>query len=69
MKRPERLVWLVAGAAFAAAGGLIGVPSVPVMLCAVGVIALFANASVFVRIRALRAAANEQGRNAGKPRD
>lgn len=58
MKRPERLVWLIGGAAFAATAPLAGVPAAAVMLGVVTVIAVFTHASVIVRLRAIRAAAN-----------
>lgn len=53
MKRPERIVWLVAGSGLAGAAPLLGVPREPVVLAAVAVIALFANLSAIIRLRAL----------------
>lgn len=56
MKRPERMVWLTGGAAFAAVAPLARVPSAAVLLGVVVVIAVFANVSAIVRLRALAAA-------------
>lgn len=58
MKRPERLVWLASGAAFAATARLADVPSAPVIASVLAVIAVFANASAILRLRALHAAAD-----------
>jgi phosphatidylglycerophosphate synthase len=58
MKRPERMVWLIAGSALAAGGRLAGVPTDPVMLGVILVIAVFAHASAIRRLRALAAAAS-----------
>ncbi len=57
MKRPERLVWLVGGAAFAAAGALFAVRAEPVIGSVLGVIAVFANVSAVLRLRAVAATA------------
>jgi phosphatidylglycerophosphate synthase len=53
MKRPERLVWLIAGAALAAAGRLAGLPGDYSMLGSVVIIAVFANLSAIRRLSAL----------------
>ena len=58
MKRPERLVWLTGGSALAAAGRLAEMRSAPVLIAVLLVIAVFAHASAFRRLRALRHAAN-----------
>jgi len=58
MKRPERMVWLIGGAALAAAAPLGGVSPAPVMVSVVGLIAVFAHASAFRRLRALSASAD-----------
>ncbi len=53
MKRAERLVWLAGGFAVAAAAGLFGWSAAPVLLAVCAIIALFANASAILRLRAL----------------
>ena len=58
MKRPERIVWLIAGSALAASGRLVGAPSDGILLGAILVIAVFANVSAIRRLRALAAAAS-----------
>jgi phosphatidylglycerophosphate synthase len=60
MKRPERMVWLTAGAAFAAMAPLVRVPSAAVLISVAVVIALFANASAIIRLHALAAAAAQK---------
>ncbi|MBI5689766.1 MAG: CDP-alcohol phosphatidyltransferase family protein [Verrucomicrobia bacterium] len=57
MKRPERIVWLIAGSAVAAAARLGGWASDPILLSVVGIIAVAANVSALRRLRALAAAA------------
>jgi len=57
MKRPERMVWLIGGAALAAAAPLVGLSPAPVMVSVVAIIAVFAHASAFRRLRALSAGA------------
>jgi CDP-diacylglycerol---glycerol-3-phosphate 3-phosphatidyltransferase len=58
MKRPERIVWLVGGAALAAAAPLAGLSPTLVMLGVVAIIAVFAHASALWRLRALSAGAD-----------
>lgn len=53
MKRPERLVWLIGGSALAAAAPLARIPTPPVMGSVLATIAVFANASAILRLRAL----------------
>lgn len=53
MKRPERIVWLTAGAALSAAGQLLAWPVSHPLVVALAVVALFAHASAVVRLRAL----------------
>lgn len=53
MERPERLVWLTAGAALIAAGQLLAWPLSQPLLVALAVFELFAHASAVVRLRAL----------------
>jgi CDP-diacylglycerol--glycerol-3-phosphate 3-phosphatidyltransferase len=53
MKRPERLVWLIAGAALAAAGRLVNFPAERIVLGSVAIIAVFANLSAIRRLAAL----------------
>lgn len=53
MKRPERLVWLTGGAALAAAGQLLCWPLSYTLLGTLGVVAIFANLSAILRLRAL----------------
>jgi phosphatidylglycerophosphate synthase len=60
MKRPERMVWLIGGAALAAAASLGGLAPAPIMLGVVGLIAVFAHASAFRRLRALSVAADAE---------
>jgi CDP-diacylglycerol--glycerol-3-phosphate 3-phosphatidyltransferase len=60
MKRPERIVWLIGGAAIAAAARLFAVNPDPVLVSVLAVIAVFANASAVVRLRALARAARER---------
>ncbi len=57
MKRPERIVWLIGGTAFAAAAPLVNVPALPILTGVVALIAVFANLSAALRFRALQAAA------------
>jgi CDP-diacylglycerol--glycerol-3-phosphate 3-phosphatidyltransferase len=51
MKRAERMVWLAGGAALAAVSGLCGWPGEWAILFAVGVVAVFGNASAIIRLR------------------
>ncbi|WP_158277438.1 CDP-alcohol phosphatidyltransferase family protein [Opitutus sp. ER46] len=60
MKRPERIVWLVAGSACAAAGTLLGVPSLHIISAVLALIAVFAHASAFLRLRALTFATRQR---------
>jgi CDP-diacylglycerol--glycerol-3-phosphate 3-phosphatidyltransferase len=60
MKRPERVVWLIAGSAVAAGGRLVGLAAGPIMLGVVLVIAVFANASAIRRLHALAAATKQK---------
>ncbi len=53
MKRAERLVWLAGGFAVASAAGLAGWSPAPVLLTVCAIIALFANVSAILRLRAL----------------
>ena len=53
MKRAERMVWLTGGAALAAALPLAGYDGRPLLVGVVGVIAVFANLSAVLRLRAL----------------
>ena len=57
MKRPERIVWLIAGSAFAAGARAQGLPPDRLLLGVVLVIAVFANLSALRRLRALSLAA------------
>ncbi len=57
MKRAERIVWLVAGTALAAALPLGGYPGHLVLVGVLAVIALFANLSAILRLHALSRAA------------
>ena len=57
MKRPERMVWLIGGAALAGAAPMGNLPPAPIMLGVVALIAVFAHASTLRRLRALSAAA------------
>jgi CDP-diacylglycerol--glycerol-3-phosphate 3-phosphatidyltransferase len=57
MKRAERLVWLTGGLAVAAVVGLGGFTPAPVLLGVSCVIAVFANLSAIIRLRALCRAA------------
>lgn len=56
MKRPERLVWLIGGAALSAAGRLADFPPSAVILGALAVIAFFSHISAIHRLRSLRSA-------------
>jgi CDP-diacylglycerol--glycerol-3-phosphate 3-phosphatidyltransferase len=58
MKRSERMVWLIGGAAVAAAAPLGGLSPAPIMLSVVGLIAVFAHVSALRRLCALSAAAD-----------
>ncbi|MCC6416108.1 MAG: CDP-alcohol phosphatidyltransferase family protein [Opitutaceae bacterium] len=53
MKRAERLVWLTGGCAAAAGAGVFGLGPAPVLIGVCAVIAVFANLSAIVRLRAL----------------
>lgn len=53
MKRAERMVWLTGGAAVAAALPLAGWSGRPVIIAVIAVIAVFANLSAIIRLRAL----------------
>jgi CDP-diacylglycerol---glycerol-3-phosphate 3-phosphatidyltransferase len=53
MKRAERLVWLAGGFAVAASSGLAGWSPAPVLLTVCAIIAVFANLSAILRLRAL----------------
>ena len=53
MKRAERLVWLTGGCALAASVGLFGIAPAPILIGVCAVIAVFANLSAIVRLRAL----------------
>jgi len=53
MKRAERLVWLTGGCAVAAVAGLFGFGPASVLISVCAVIAVFANLSAIVRLRAL----------------
>ena len=53
MKRAERLVWLILGACASSAARLLGEPSASVMVFFVGVVAVAANISAIIRLRAL----------------
>jgi CDP-diacylglycerol--glycerol-3-phosphate 3-phosphatidyltransferase len=53
MKRAERMVWLTGGAAVAAALPLAGYSGRPVLVAVLAIIALFANLSAIIRLRAL----------------
>ena len=53
MKRPERIVWFIAGSALAGLAPAFGYSPVPVLAVATGMVALFANASAILRLRAL----------------
>jgi phosphatidylglycerophosphate synthase len=61
MKRPERLVWLIAGAALAAAGRLVDLPAERIVLGSVAIIAVFANLSAIRRLAALAQTAAGRG--------
>ena len=53
MKRAERMVWLVGGSVLAAALPLAGYSGRPALVAVLAVIALFANLSAIIRLRAL----------------
>lgn len=67
MKRPERLVWLIGGAALAAAGALGAIRPDPVVGSVLAVIAVFANVSAVLRLRAVAATVAAKNPN-GQPR-
>lgn len=60
MKRAERLVWLGAGCIAAALAPLVAAPAALPLGLAVGVVAVFANLSAVLRLRALARAAQAQ---------
>ena len=53
MKRAERIVWLAGGCAVAAAAGFVGFAPAPILLAVSAIIAVFANLSAILRLRAL----------------
>jgi phosphatidylglycerophosphate synthase len=57
MKRPERVVWLIASSAVAGVVPAAGWPARPVLAVGTGIIAVFANLSAGVRLIALRRSA------------
>ena len=63
MKRPERMVWLIGGAAAEAVTRGLDGPALWVLAAVATLIAVFANVSAILRLRALAAA----GRRSGQP--